>query len=161
MAAFNRLEQTHARFCATPTKYPIGGDRPRANTGSDTWPLDVSAALTGGRRALIVAVVNATEEPRTLDLTVQGFRKSSKGRCWTLIAPGLDAQNSVGKPSQVVIRRSELRPEGEAHCPSLRQHLAVRVRARMIRGGRVSKSSTSQSALLTHVIAKTILDTER
>ena len=45
-----------------PPKYPIGGDQPRVNTGSDTWPLDVSAALTADRKALIVAVVNATEE---------------------------------------------------------------------------------------------------
>ncbi|HZT04430.1 MAG TPA: hypothetical protein VFA39_19440 [Steroidobacteraceae bacterium] len=93
-----------------PPKYPIGGDQPRVNTGSDTWPLDVSAALTADRRALIVAVVNATEETRSLRLTVQGFQKAARGRCWTLAAPGLDAQNSVGKQPEVVIRQAGFDP---------------------------------------------------
>ena len=89
-----------------PPKYPVGGDQPKVNTGSATWPLDVSAALTADRKALVVAVVNATEEPRTLDLALDGFSPSNRGRCWKLIAPGLDAQNNVGKPPQVVIAES-------------------------------------------------------
>jgi len=93
-----------------PPKYPIGGDQPKVNTGSDTWPLDVSAALTGDRRALIVAVVNATEKRRTLDLRVQGVKRGSKGRCWKLVAPGLDAQNIVGQTPQVVIREARFEP---------------------------------------------------
>ncbi|HUA26044.1 MAG TPA: hypothetical protein VMA54_18085 [Steroidobacteraceae bacterium] len=93
-----------------PPKYPIGGDQPKVNTGSDAWPLDVSAALTADRQALIVAVVNATENRCTLNLRVQGFRKGSKGRCWNLTAPGLDAQNIVGKKPQVVIREANFEP---------------------------------------------------
>jgi len=93
-----------------PPKYPIGGDQPKVNTGSDTWPLDVSAALTSDRRALIVAVVNATEEPHSLNLALQGFQKASQGRCWKLVAPALDAQNSVGKPPEVVIRQAGFDP---------------------------------------------------
>jgi alpha-L-arabinofuranosidase len=97
-----------------PPKYPIGGDQPRVNTGSGTWPLDVSAALTADRRALIVAVVNATEDRRTLSLRAQGFRKGSKGRCWKLTAPGLDAQNVIGKKPQVVIREADFDPGAES-----------------------------------------------
>src|SRR6185312_3122401 len=93
-----------------PPRYPIGGDQPTVNTGSDTWPLDVSAALTADRKALVVGVVNATEERRTLNLRVQGIRKGSKGRCWKLVAPGLDAQNIVGKDPQVVIRQASFAP---------------------------------------------------
>lgn len=93
-----------------PPRYPIGGDQPRVNTGSDTWPLDVAAALTADRKALVVAVVNATLEPHELDLTVEGFRKGSKGRCWKLVAPGLDAQNSLGKPPQVLIQQAGFDP---------------------------------------------------
>ena len=92
------------------SKYPIGGDQPKVNTGSNTWPLDVSAALTADRRTLTVAVVNATEEPHVLHLAVQGFQKGSKGRCWKLVAPALDAQNSVGKPPQVVVRQADFDP---------------------------------------------------
>ena len=93
-----------------PAKYPIGGDQPKINTGSDTWPLDVSAALTGDRRALIVAVVNATEDPRELKLSVPGLQKGSEGRCWKLVAPGLDAENAVRKTPQVVIREGSFDP---------------------------------------------------
>ena len=93
-----------------PPKYPIGGDQPKVNTGSDTWPLDVSAALTADGSALIVAVVNATEKAQELSLKVQGFRKGSKGRCWKLVAPGLDAQNIVGQTPQVFIRQSSFDP---------------------------------------------------
>src|SRR5512146_1838366 len=93
-----------------PPKYPIGGDQPKVNTGSDTWPLDVSAALTADRRALIVAVVNATEEARTLHLALQGFRKAPRGRCWKLMAPGLDAQNKVGEQPEVLIRQAGFDP---------------------------------------------------
>ncbi len=93
-----------------PPKYPVGGDQPKVNTGSDTWPLDVSAALTADRRALIVAVVNATEERRTLNLRVPGFQKGSQGRCWKLVAPDLDSQNIVGKAPQVLIRQATFDP---------------------------------------------------
>lgn len=84
-------------------KYPIGGDQPKVNTGSDTWPLDVSAALTADKSALVVAVVNATEEARKLDLKLEGFKAAGQGRCWKLEAPSLAAVNVVGKPAQVVI----------------------------------------------------------
>jgi alpha-N-arabinofuranosidase len=86
-----------------PPKYPIGGDQPKVNTGSATWPVDVSAALTADRKALVVAVVNASEEASTLDLGLTGFRAAPKGRTWTLKASGLDAKNAVGKAPEVMI----------------------------------------------------------
>jgi alpha-L-arabinofuranosidase len=86
-----------------PPKYPIGGDQPKVNTGSATWPLDVSAALTEDRKALVVAVVNATETARTLELGLEGFRTAGTGRSWKLTAPSLDAQNRVGEAPKVVI----------------------------------------------------------
>jgi alpha-L-arabinofuranosidase len=89
-----------------PPKFPIGGDQPKVNTGSATWPLDVSAALTADRKALVVAVVNATEKARALNLALVGFKAAAKGRCWKLVASGLDAQNNVGKRPQVTIAES-------------------------------------------------------
>jgi alpha-N-arabinofuranosidase len=86
-----------------PPKYPIGGDQPKVNTGSATHPLDVSAALTADRKALVVAIVNATEEARTLELAVDGFAASGKGRTWKLNAASLDAQNVVGKAPELMI----------------------------------------------------------
>ena len=98
-----------------PPKYPIGGDQPSVNTGSATWPLDVSAALTSDRSALIVAVVNATEQPQTLQLGLQGFTAGSAGRSWRLDSPGLDAQNRVGAAPQVTIQERRFNPR----APSL------------------------------------------
>jgi alpha-L-arabinofuranosidase len=86
-----------------PPKYPIGGDQPKVNTGSATWPLDVSAALTSDRTALVVAVVNATEEVRTLELDLDGFKSAASGRCWKLTGHGLDSQNLAGKAPEIVI----------------------------------------------------------
>jgi alpha-N-arabinofuranosidase len=86
-----------------PPKYPIGGDQPKVNTGSATWPLDISAALTEDRKALVVAIVNATETAQQLAFDLSSFSAVGKGRCWKLAAPNLDAQNLVGKALEVVI----------------------------------------------------------
>jgi Alpha-L-arabinofuranosidase len=84
-------------------KYPIGGDQPKVNTGSATWPVDVSAALTSDRKKLVVAVVNASEEASTLDLNLAGFNAAPTGRTWTLKGASLEAQNNVGKAPGVTI----------------------------------------------------------
>ncbi len=84
-----------------PPAYPIGGDQPSVNTGSDTWPLDVSAALTVDRRALTVAVVNATDEARAISISIRGARLAEAGRCWKLASAGLASMNRAGEPSEV------------------------------------------------------------
>lgn len=91
-------------------KYPVGGDQPAVNTGSPTWPLDVSAALTHDRRALIVAVVNATDQAQTLQIGLKGFTAARSGRSWRLASPGLDAQNRVGAEPQVTIQERPFNP---------------------------------------------------
>jgi alpha-N-arabinofuranosidase len=84
-----------------PPRWPIGGDQPGVNTGSATWPLDVSAALTEDRSALVVAVVNADEEPGTLSIGFEGFSAGAQGRCWKFTGPNVDAVNRAGEPAQV------------------------------------------------------------
>jgi alpha-N-arabinofuranosidase len=86
-----------------PVMFPVGGDQPKVNTGSPTHPLDVSAALTSDRKALIVAVVNADESAHTLDMSLDGFKAAAKGTCWWLKHTGLDAQNTFGKAPEVTI----------------------------------------------------------
>ncbi len=84
-------------------EFPAGGDQPRVNAGSATYPLDVSAALTADRKALVVAVVNATEQPQTLQLNLEGFAAAKTGRTWKLTGSRLEAENVVGKPPEVTI----------------------------------------------------------
>ena len=90
-------------------RYPIGGDQPRVNTGSATWPLDVSAALTAGRNALVLAVVNATEESRTLEVAFEGFKPGRNGRRWRLTGASVDAVNRVGRSPEVSITEGSFR----------------------------------------------------
>lgn len=87
-------------------QYPAGGDQPKINTGSATWPLDVSASLTADGNSLVVAVVNATEQEQPLVLDVQGFVQASTGRCWKFTGMGVDAKNAVSKPPQVFVNES-------------------------------------------------------
>ena len=87
-------------------QYPVGGDQPKVNTGSATYPLDVSAALTQDGNALVIAVVNATEQPQTLTLSLDAFVSAAQGTCWKLTGPAVDAKNAVGKPAEVVVLQS-------------------------------------------------------
>lgn len=84
-------------------EFPAGGDQPRVNAGSATYPLDVSAALTADRTALVVAVVNATEQAQSLQLDLEGFAAAKTGRTWKLNGSRLEAENVVGKPPEVSV----------------------------------------------------------
>ena len=39
--------------------FPTGGDQPAVNSGSDTYPLDASTALSEDRKTLAIAVLNS------------------------------------------------------------------------------------------------------
>ncbi len=80
-----------------PPQFPVGGDQPRVNPGSPTYPLDVSAALTSDGNALTIAVVNPTESTRTLDLRLHGVALQGSGRHWRLTGPGLDAMTGLSR----------------------------------------------------------------
>lgn len=88
-------------------QYPFGGDQPKVNAGSATWPLDVSAALTEDRKSLVVAVVNTTEQKQPLVLDLRGFAHAATGKCWKFTGLGPDAKNAVGKPPEVVTTESD------------------------------------------------------
>jgi alpha-N-arabinofuranosidase len=88
-------------------KWPVGGDQPRVNAGSPTYPLDVSAALTEDRKTLTVAVINAAEAAQTLGLNLQNFRHGRRGRLWRLTGTSLDAVNLPGQAPQVTVAQAE------------------------------------------------------
>ncbi|MGH9600064.1 MAG: alpha-N-arabinofuranosidase, partial [Terracidiphilus sp.] len=82
-------------------KYPIGGDQPKTNSGSPTYPLDIVAALSPDRKYLNLAVVNATESAQPLELNVTGARLLGKSKLWQMTGKDLDAADRVGEPPQV------------------------------------------------------------
>ena len=73
---------------------PPGGEQPRVNAGSDTFPLDVAAAWTEDRRALAVAVLNSTGVEQLLKLSISGANLSGKGTLWRLASADSNGQNS-------------------------------------------------------------------
>ncbi|HVO34473.1 MAG TPA: hypothetical protein VMT21_02840 [Gemmatimonadales bacterium] len=87
-------------------KYPPGGEEPKVNAGSPTYPLDVAAAWTADRTALTIAVINPTESEQALDLSFQGVRLAGDGTRWRLAPQRLDAQIVVGQPSEVQVEEA-------------------------------------------------------
>jgi len=91
-----------------PPKYPVGGDQPRTNAGSPTYPLDMVAALTADRKYVTLAVVNATESVQRLELSVTGVRLAGKSTLWQMTGKDLNAANRVGQEPQVEAKEIEL-----------------------------------------------------
>jgi alpha-N-arabinofuranosidase len=89
-------------------KYPARGSQPKKNPGSDTYPLDVAAALSADRQSLTVAIVNPTETGQTLSLNFEGVSISGKGRLWRMPPENLDATIVVGQKPGVEVERQEL-----------------------------------------------------
>jgi alpha-L-arabinofuranosidase len=89
-------------------KYPPGGDQPRVNPGSDTYPLDVVAALGDGKKMLHVAVLNPSDAPQELQLTFQGMEFAGKGRLWRMAPPNINATITVGQKPGVEIEEQAL-----------------------------------------------------
>ncbi|HTB97477.1 MAG TPA: hypothetical protein VK716_10750 [Terracidiphilus sp.] len=101
-------------------KYPVGGDQPKQNSGSPTYPLDVYAALSSDRKLLHVAVVNATESQQTLDLEVTGAHAAGPAKILRLKGYGLDAANHAGKPAELAIEESTAsEPAAETKVPPI------------------------------------------
>jgi alpha-N-arabinofuranosidase len=88
-------------------KYPPRGNQPKKNPGSDTFPLDVSAALSEGRRTLTIAVVNPTETDQRLNLHLKGVSLSGKGRLWRMAPQSLNAKIVVGQKPEVEVEQQE------------------------------------------------------
>ena len=59
--------------------YPAGGDQPSVNPGSDTYPLDVSAALSEDRKTLTFAVLNPSDSAQPLKLSISGAKALRSG----------------------------------------------------------------------------------
>jgi alpha-L-arabinofuranosidase len=83
------------------------GNQPKVNAGSDTYPLDVAAALSADRKALTVAVVNPNETEQQLNLAIRGLDLSGKGRLYQMAPATLNASIMVGqKPGVEVAERA-------------------------------------------------------
>lgn len=98
-------------------QYPIGGDQPKTNSGSPTYPLDMFAALTPDHKFLTLAVVNATESERSFDLNVVGTRLEGAPTLWQMTGKDLQAADRVGQQPQVTIKKIAI--SGSQHTLSV------------------------------------------
>ena len=88
--------------------YPAGGDQPAVNPGSDTFPLDVSAAFTEDHKALTIAVLNPSDSEQHMTLSIMGTSLSNQARLWRMAPSSVDATITVGKTPEVRVEEQSL-----------------------------------------------------
>lgn len=88
--------------------YPAGGDQPAVNPGSDTYPLDVSAALTDDHKTLTFAVLNPSDSGQTLNLAFKDTKLASGGHLWRMAPSSVDAVTAVGKKPEVEVQEESV-----------------------------------------------------
>jgi alpha-L-arabinofuranosidase len=89
-------------------KHPPGGEDPKVNAGSDTYPLDVAAAWSSDHRQLTVAVINPTESDQTMQWEIKGANVLHGATLWRLAHPDLSYVATPGQPSAVRITEQRL-----------------------------------------------------
>lgn len=88
-------------------KWPVGGEQPSVNAGSDTYPLDVVAAFSEDRQYLTIAILNPSESNQRAQLQIDGV-KTRGGKLHRLAHPDLEYVAVPGKPSAVKIQEQSL-----------------------------------------------------
>ena len=88
--------------------FPAGADQPAVNPGSDTYPLDVSAALSEDRKTLTFAVLNPSDAKQSMKLAVSGVKLASQGTLWQMAPSSVDAVVAVGKTPEVAVEEHPL-----------------------------------------------------
>ena len=89
--------------------YPAGGDQPAVNPGSDTYPLDLSAAFTEDRKTLTFAVLNPSDSEQQLKLSIIGTKLASGGHLWRMAPASVDATITVGQKPGVEVQQQALK----------------------------------------------------
>ncbi|HZL27874.1 MAG TPA: alpha-N-arabinofuranosidase [Acidobacteriaceae bacterium] len=88
--------------------FPAGGDQPAVNPGSDTYPLDLSAALSEDRKTLTIAVLNPSDSEQSIHVAVNGSKLASAGKLWRMAPDSIDATVQVDKKPEVPVEEQTL-----------------------------------------------------
>jgi alpha-N-arabinofuranosidase len=88
--------------------FPAGGDQPAVNPGSDTYPLDLSAALSEDRTTLAIAVLNPSDSPQSIKLAIRGAKLASAGKLWRMAPDSIDATVQIDKKPEVQVEEQAL-----------------------------------------------------
>lgn len=95
--------------------YGPGGQDPKVNAGSPTYPLDVAAALTEDRMALTVAVINPTESAQSLAISIEGVDLEGGGTRWLMAPDDINAKNTVDGQQQVTVEQADVKHFAGTH----------------------------------------------
>jgi alpha-N-arabinofuranosidase len=88
--------------------FPAGGDQPAINPGSDTYPLDVSAALSEDHKTITIAVLNPSDSEQSLRLAMRGVKLADAGKLWRMAPDSVDATVQVDKNPEVQVEEQSL-----------------------------------------------------
>jgi alpha-L-arabinofuranosidase len=88
--------------------FPSGGDQPAVNPGSDTYPLDLSAALSEDRKTLTIAVLNPSDSEQSIKVAINGATLASSGRLYRMAPESIDATVQVDKKPEVQVEDQTL-----------------------------------------------------
>ena len=88
--------------------FPAGGDQPAVNPGSDTYPLDLSAALSEDRKTLSIAVLNPSDSEQSIAVSIRGAKLASAGKLWRMAPDSINATVQVDKKPEVQVEEQTL-----------------------------------------------------
>jgi hypothetical protein len=88
--------------------FPAGGDQPTFNPGSDTYPLDISAALSEDRKTLSIAVLNPSDSEQNINLAITGTKLASSRKLWRMAPDSIDATVQVDKKPELQVEEQTL-----------------------------------------------------
>jgi alpha-N-arabinofuranosidase len=88
--------------------FPAGGDQPAVNPGSNTYPLDVSAAFTEDRKTLTIAVLNPSDSEQSITIAINGAKLASAGKLWRMAPDSINATVQVDKKPEVQVEEQTL-----------------------------------------------------
>ncbi|HEX7028884.1 MAG TPA: alpha-N-arabinofuranosidase [Gammaproteobacteria bacterium] len=95
--------------------YGPGGQDPKVNAGSATYPLDMAAALTEDKTALTVAVINPTESEQSLEISIEGINLEGGGTRWQMAPDDINAENTVDGQQQVTVEQADVKRFAGTH----------------------------------------------
>lgn len=86
-----------------------GADRPSVSSGSNTYPLDIMAALTSDHKKITIAVINPTTQGQKLNIRYKNISVSAEGEKWTIAGHDLKAVNNPGVAPEIKIVKSAVK----------------------------------------------------
>lgn len=86
-------------------KWPIGGEQPKVNAGSNTYPLDMFASVRDDGRFITVVVVNPTLTEQFVTIKFPNVNTTDEIRHYSLTGNSVDAKNVVGQKQEVFSKK--------------------------------------------------------